>query len=578
MTVSRPTQDRPAPRPLPGPGGRAPRGVSWRRRPDWALIAAPALTLAVMLWGLSALPYRGDEADTVSAVSRSLPQLVRLLGHVDAVHGLYYLLLWPVAKVLGTGEFATRLPSAAAMAAAALGVAAIGRRLRPGRAGLCAGLVFAALPMVTVEGHDARPYAMVTAAAVLASHQAVRAASDPRPRRLAAYALSLALLGYLELFGLLLVPAHAIALIALRRQEDVPGHPRRSLRGGHAQALRNRLAQRWLAAASAASAAVTPVVIWGWRQRIMISWIARPSWGDVRYLVVWLAAGSAASVIPVAVLAVLGGCRGDSPALGWPPSPAGPQQQARARRPTLASAAGLGGRPGPGGHALTWLAAPWLLLPPLVLVAVSEIRPIYSFRYVTFCLPAVALLAGTGLAALGWAWRAAALALIVALAGPGQLSMRVPGAGVRAAARVLAAQEWPGDAVVYPGNSIPPWYLAYPQVFGHLRDIGLARSGAAAGHLYGTSVPLPVLISRERSADRIWAVEIGRGWRDPAPYIAPGFRLVRVLRPPNSSVILWLYQRPPSTRRHLASRGARPRPRPVALSSPRPGPGPRTAA
>lgn len=41
------------------------------------------------------------------------------------------------------------LPSEAAMAAAAFGVAAIGRRLRSRRAGLCAGLVFTALPMVT---------------------------------------------------------------------------------------------------------------------------------------------------------------------------------------------------------------------------------------------------------------------------------------------------------------------------------------------------------------------------------------------------------------------------------------------
>ena len=63
------------------------------------LVAPPAVTLIVGLWGVTARPYWGDEIDTVSAVSRSLPQLARLLGHVDAVHGLYYLLLWPVAQV-----------------------------------------------------------------------------------------------------------------------------------------------------------------------------------------------------------------------------------------------------------------------------------------------------------------------------------------------------------------------------------------------------------------------------------------------------------------------------------------------
>src|SRR4029077_4069478 len=153
-------------RPVPGvPDVRRPA-----RRPDGALLVPPAAALAIMLWGLNGPSYWRDEADTVSAVAHSPAQLIRMLGHVDAVHGLYYLLLWPVARVAGTGEMATRLPSALAMTAAALGVSAIARRLRSRRAALCAGLVYAALPAVTQQGHDARPYAMLTAAVVLASY------------------------------------------------------------------------------------------------------------------------------------------------------------------------------------------------------------------------------------------------------------------------------------------------------------------------------------------------------------------------------------------------------------------------
>src|SRR5260370_24218202 len=122
-----------------------------------------------MLWGLGPRPCGGDEADSVRAGWRSLPQLIRLLRHIDVVHGLYYLLLWPVVRVAGPSEFATRLPSALAMAAAAAGVTAIARRLASRRAGLWAGLLFAALPTVSNQGHDARPYAVVTAAASLAS-------------------------------------------------------------------------------------------------------------------------------------------------------------------------------------------------------------------------------------------------------------------------------------------------------------------------------------------------------------------------------------------------------------------------
>src|SRR5215813_846465 len=154
--------------------------------PDWTVIAPAVVTLAVMLWGITAPAYWADEADTVSAESRSLPQLVQLLGHVDAVHGLYYLLMWPVVQAAGPGEFATRLPSAVAMAAAAAGIAVIGRRLASRRTGLCAGLVFAAMPVIGEQGHNTRPYAMVTASAVAASWLVVRVAGDPRWRWFAA--------------------------------------------------------------------------------------------------------------------------------------------------------------------------------------------------------------------------------------------------------------------------------------------------------------------------------------------------------------------------------------------------------
>ena len=204
-------------------GTPEPRRTPVARRVRWELIVPPAVTLAVTLWGVTALPYWGDEADTVSAVSRSLPQLARLLGHVDAVHGLYYLLLWPVAAVVGTGPLALRLPSVLAMAAAALGIGAIGRRLVSPRAGLYAGLVFAVLPAVTQQAHDARPYAMVMAAAVFASLQLIRVAEDPRPARFAAYSLSLVLLGYLEVLALLIVAAHAVTLIAWGAGHTPPG-------------------------------------------------------------------------------------------------------------------------------------------------------------------------------------------------------------------------------------------------------------------------------------------------------------------------------------------------------------------
>jgi mannosyltransferase len=477
-----------------------------RRLPDWTLIPGPVVTLAVMVWGIGARPYWGDEADTVSAVSRSVPQLIRMLGHVDAVHGLYYLLLWPVVRAAGTSELATRLPSAVAMAAAAAGVAVIARRLVSRRAGLCAGLIFAVLPTVSLQGHDARPYAIVTAAAVLTSYLLVRAIHDPRPRLFAAYGLSLVLVGYLQLFGLLLVAAHAVMLIGLDRRRRAAGK-------GQAVPVRS-----WLVTIAAVGLAVAPVAVLGWAQRGEISWIPKPGWRDVGDLVTSMAAGSAASVVVIGLLSVLGGTSGGLPSMAWP--------LARART------AGA-------DHGLGRLAVPWLVLPPLLLLAVSEIKPVYNGRYVAYCLPAVALLAGTGLAALRWRTRAAALALVAAIAAPMQLGLRVPGNGMRAAAEFLSIHELAGDAIIYPGMSIPPWALAYPEGFAGLRDISLGQTAAALGHLYAGTVPMPVLERRERSVRRIWVVEM-QPRENPAAYLAPGFRLAHLWKL-GGYLKVWLY-------------------------------------
>ena len=48
-----------------------------------------------------------------------------MLGNVDAVHGAYYLMMWPIEHVLGPGALVLRLPSAVAVAIGAAFVAAL---------------------------------------------------------------------------------------------------------------------------------------------------------------------------------------------------------------------------------------------------------------------------------------------------------------------------------------------------------------------------------------------------------------------------------------------------------------------
>ena len=81
------------------------------------------------VWGLARDSAMGnDEVATRYAALLPLHLLARLLRHVDAVHGLYYLLMhgW---MAVGTSPAVMRIPSVIAMTAAAALVAIIGRRL-----------------------------------------------------------------------------------------------------------------------------------------------------------------------------------------------------------------------------------------------------------------------------------------------------------------------------------------------------------------------------------------------------------------------------------------------------------------
>ena len=171
----------------------------------------------------------------------------------------------------------------------------------------------------------------------------------------------------------------------------------------------------WLLAVAAAVAVVAPVAVAAWLQRGQVSWIPRPGWKDAGNLVTTLGGGLAAATV-LGLLAVIGVAARERPGAGGP--------GASAARPVPARPAGRGQPP---GRDVAWLAGPWLVLPPLLLLALSEARPVYNGRYVTCCLPAVALLAGTGLAALRWPGRAAALALLAACCLPLQLAIRTPG-------------------------------------------------------------------------------------------------------------------------------------------------------
>ena len=170
--------------------GAAALGPAARRlhrvRPGVTTAASSGLIgLASGLYKLGVPSLWRDEAATIDAARRPVPQILALLQHVDAVNGAYYLLIHPVIMILGTSAVALRLPSVAAMAVAAAFTAALGRRLAgqaglpaPALTGLLAGVLFTAVPQVTRYAQDARAYALVTMLAVVAAYLLVRALAE----------------------------------------------------------------------------------------------------------------------------------------------------------------------------------------------------------------------------------------------------------------------------------------------------------------------------------------------------------------------------------------------------------------
>jgi mannosyltransferase len=505
--VTSPSVQPAAAQPAVAAGGEGPaRRAGFSAGAAWMLALPGVATLVITLWGITGASYWRDEAATMSAAQRPLGNLLRTLGNIDAVHGAYYLLIWVMVKLGGTGELATRLPSAVAMAVAAVAVAALGGRLVSPRAGLAAGLVFAVLPPVSLYGQDARPYAITVALAAIASYLLVRAmeadVSGQRYKWLAGYAACVAALGIVDIFGLLLIVAHAVT-VALRQGGPGGGKSARSL------------AAAWLAAAVAGTALASPLLAFAFVQRGTLSWLTAPSLGALRGLheLIGPAYMADAVVLAVACGIVVSALLGrERLRAGWPGS-------------------------------LPALCLPWLIVPPVILLVGSLITPLYTFRYVLLCIPAIALLAGAGLASLGWVAGAAALVVIALLGLPQQRQVRGPdghGDNVRQADRIVAEHMRPTDAVLE--FKAENFAQAYPYGIRELAPVALAKSPIRSATLIGTFLPDPVVRERLTHVQRVWVVEYGH----PTPLVILNglhFQLVHAWR--TSDIWLYLYAQSP---------------------------------
>src|SRR5215813_10863897 len=87
---------------------------------DPAMVAVFAV--AVSAAGAARPSLWFGEAATISASTRLVPELWRLLHNIDAVHGLYYLVMHGWFAMFPATEFWSRLSSCLAVGVAAAGV------------------------------------------------------------------------------------------------------------------------------------------------------------------------------------------------------------------------------------------------------------------------------------------------------------------------------------------------------------------------------------------------------------------------------------------------------------------------
>ncbi|MFI9595095.1 glycosyltransferase family 39 protein [Nonomuraea sp. NPDC052265] len=381
---------------------------------------------AVAFSGSGAATLNGDELATISAASRSLPGLWELGQNIDGHFLPYYLFMHFWVKA-GTAELWLRLPSAVAIGVAAWFLADLGRRLHSVRAGVIGAALFAILPSVSYYGAFARSYAFAAAAVVFSFWALHRAVERPGGRRWVAYGVAVALVCCTHLFAVLALPAHL------------------------APARRGQLVRMAVALGVGGLPAVVLGLV-GFGERHAISWI--PQRGPE----VWLkfpkmAAGSAGLGVLLFAVAMAGAVVMWRSTAGRDPVRGDEEHSSEHGRVRQDEGRSRGRGFGEGGR---WAVAGvgWLVLPPLLLLAVSQlVTPAYVDRYLFVTAPALALLAGVAVAAVPRFPVPAGVAIVLVgglLAVPDHLTVREENGrfeNIPWALRVVRAE--PGDAIVY---------------------------------------------------------------------------------------------------------------------------------
>ncbi|MEU9917656.1 glycosyltransferase family 39 protein [Streptomyces sp. NPDC051001] len=219
------------------------------------------------------------------------------------------------------------------------------------------------------------------------------------------------------------------------------------------------------------------------------------------------AAGVVAGLLPLAICSA-----GQSGQVSWIDGPV------RLRYLLLVAVVGMACARAPlgvrGPVRLSALAVPILVLPGLLLLTASLVKPLFVDRYVLYSNIGIALLLGAWMdhfhrrqrsPRIAWIAAVAVLAALV----PPSLSLRTPQSrsnDVTAIGAAVRKEGRPGDGVLYLTGQHRILAAANPEDTRFLTDLALAQDPASSNTLAGVELPAQAIAARMLEFDRIVAV------------------------------------------------------------------------
>ncbi|MGH3957825.1 glycosyltransferase family 39 protein [Mycobacterium sp.] len=432
------------------------------------------LAAAASLGGAGRPSFWYDEAATISAAySRSLGELWRMVSDVDAVHGLYYLLMHGWFQIFPPTEFWSRVPSGLAVGGAAAGVVVLGKQFSSRTVAVASGVLCAILPRSTWAGIEARPYAVSMMAAVWLTVLLVYAARRDQGWVWLCYGIALAMSILLDVYLVLLSFVHVAFMCVFQR--------------------RRKVLLRFVITSVLAGGAVAPFMAIVMGQAHQISWIApigRRTLEDVTIQQYFERSPPFAivSALVIATAIVLWLCEST--------------QLAESDRQLLTLALG------------------WLVIPTGLIVTWSAlVHPIYTPRYLCFTAPAMALILGICIGALAVKpWAVAVLVCLFAVvAAPNYIrAQRNPyakyGMDYSQVADLITAKAAPGDCllvndtVTFMPAPMRPLMAARPDAYRKLIDLTLWQPATDSNDVFDTNL-IPEVVAKPLSHCRVvWII------------------------------------------------------------------------